>query len=153
MLDGPDPGAVQQIKELAPEMNCRRITSRIRREDGQTMVEFALVVPILCLILFAILQFGILYNNYVTVTDAARIGARKAAVSRHEADPVAATVAKVEGAASDLDLSKLEVIVTTSGWEHGESVTVEARYPYKVDLLGFVLKSGKLTSKTTERVE
>lgn len=117
------------------------------------MVEFALVVPILCLILFAILQFGVLYNNYVTLTDAARIGARKAAVSRLETDPVAATVAKVRGAASDLDLAKLEVAVTTTGWKHGESVTVEARYPYKVDLLGFVLASGKLTSKTTERVE
>ena len=117
------------------------------------MVEFALVVPILCLILFAILQFGLLYNNYVTLTDAARIGARKAAVSRHEADPVAVTVAKVQGAASDLDVSKLEVLVTATDWEHGESVTVEAKYPYKVDLLGFVLASGKLTSKTTERVE
>lgn len=117
------------------------------------MVEFALVVPILGLILFAILQFGLLYNDYVTVTDAARVGARKAAVSRHEADPVAATVAKVQGAASDLDLAKLEVLVTATGWEHGESVTVEARYPYEVDLLGFVLKSGKLTSQTTERVE
>lgn len=117
------------------------------------MVEFALVVPILCLILFAILQFGVLYNNYVTLTDAARIGARKAAVSRLEADPVGVTVAKVEAAASDLDLSKLEVDVTTPAWERGESVTVEARYPYKVDLLGFVLASGKLTSKTTERVE
>jgi Flp pilus assembly protein TadG len=134
-------------------MKCRRIHRNLRREDGQTMVEFALVVPILCVILFAILQFGVLYNNYVTLTDAARIGARKAAVSRHEADPVGVTIAKVQAAASDLDLAKLEVAVTTTGWEHGESVTVEARYPYEVDLLGFVLASGKLTSKTTERVE
>ena len=46
------------------------------------MTEFAIVLPMLAMLLFGIIQFGILYNNYVTVTDAAR-GARKAAVSRH----------------------------------------------------------------------
>ena len=45
------------------------------------MVEFALVVPILCVVLFGILQFGALYNDYVTLTDATRVGARKAATS------------------------------------------------------------------------
>ena len=46
------------------------------------MVEFALVLPILCLLLFGVIQFGILYNNYVSMTDAARAGARRRAVSR-----------------------------------------------------------------------
>ena len=36
-------------------MSRRRI--HIRDERGQTMVEFALVVPILCVVLFGILQF------------------------------------------------------------------------------------------------
>ena len=61
-----------------------------RNERGQTMVEFALVVPILCVVLFGILQFGALYNDYVTLTDATRVGARKAATSRQEANPAAA---------------------------------------------------------------
>jgi TadE-like protein len=152
MLGGPSRGPPGRLR-ISRQMKLSRTRAHIRREEGQTMVEFALVLPILCLILFAILQFGLLYNNYVTVTDAARIGARKAAVSRHEADPVAVTVAKVHDAASDLDLSELDVFVTATGWEHGESVTVEARYPYEIDLLGFVVKKGELTSKTTERVE
>ncbi len=119
------------------------------------MVEFALVIPILCVVLFGVIQFGILYKNYITLTDAARIGARKAAVSRHEADPVAATVAKVESSASGLDLAKLDVTVTVgaAGWQHGEDVTVTAKYPYNVNLLGFVVAAGDLESKTTERVE
>ena len=69
-------------------MSRRR--NMIRNERGQTMVEFALVVPILCLVLFGILQFGALYNDYVTLTDATRVGARKAATSRHEANPAGA---------------------------------------------------------------
>ena len=116
------------------------------------MVEFALVVPLMLLVLFGIIQFGVLYNDYVTLTDATRVGARKAAVSRHEANPVGVTVAKVESSASGLDLSKLNVSVNAT-WQHGEDVTVTATYPYDIDLLGFVVASGDLESATTERVE
>ena len=47
------------------------------------MTEFAIVLPMLAMLLFGIIQFGILYNNYVTVTDAARGRAQGGAVSRH----------------------------------------------------------------------
>ena len=45
------------------------------------------------LILFAILQFGIVFNNYIQVTAAAREGARKAAVSRSLGTSAAETAA------------------------------------------------------------
>lgn len=117
------------------------------------MVEFALVVPLLLVVLFGIIQFGVVYNDYVTLTDATRVGARKAAISRHEADPVGVTVAKVESSASGLDLDQLDVTVSATAWEHGADVTVTATYPYDVNLLGFVVASGDLESETTERVE
>ena len=117
------------------------------------MVEFALVIPILCVVLFGIIQFGAVYNDYVTLTDATRVGARKAAVSRLEADPVGGVVAKVESAAPGLDPAKLDVTVSATAWEHGEDVTVAASYPYEIDLLGFVVASGDLESETTERVD
>lgn len=132
-------------------MNRRRHT--LRDERGQTMVEFALVVPILLVVLFGIFQFGALYNDYVTLTDASRVGARKAAVSRHDSCPSCAAETAVRTAASGLASSKLAVSVTGTGWEHGDSVTVEAAYPYAVNLLGVVVKSGTLKAKTTERVE
>lgn len=116
------------------------------------MVEFAFVIPILCVVLFAVIQFGMLYNDYVTLTDATRVGARKAATSRHEADPVGVTVAKVQSSATGLDLAKLDVSVNGT-WKHGEDVTVAANYPYEIDLLGVVMASGDLESATTERVE
>jgi len=123
-----------------------------RNERGQTMVEFALVVPILCVVLFGILQFGALYNDYVTLTDAARVGARKAAVSRSASNPSAAAVAATRGAAPDLTQSKLQVGVSST-WKQGDPVTVTAQYPYSVDVLGVVVKSGNLKSEITERVE
>jgi Flp pilus assembly protein TadG len=125
---------------------------RIRDEQGQTMVEFALALPVLLLILFAVIQFGIVYNNYVTLTDASRAGARKAITSRHSDDPEGDTVAAVENSATGLDLGDLDVAVSGT-FEHGEDVTVTATYPYEIDLLGFVVASGDLTAETTERVE
>jgi Flp pilus assembly protein TadG len=126
---------------------------RIKRsEDGQAMVEFALVAPLLFLILFGIIQFGIAFMNSVALTDAVRAGARKAAVSRSAANPTQATTAAVLGAATDLDSSKVSINVT-SDWVSGDTVTVDATYPYSINLLGIVVASGNLHSSTTERVE
>ena len=46
------------------------------RARGQSLVEFALVlIPLLTLIL-GVVQFGLIFNSYVTMTNAAREGAR-----------------------------------------------------------------------------
>jgi Flp pilus assembly protein TadG len=121
-------------------------------ERGQAIVEFALVLPILALLLFGIIQFGLVFNNYVTLTDAVRAGARKAAVSRQSGNPVGDTQTAVRNAASDLDLSQLTITVTSS-WAPAEDVVVKGCYPYSIDLVGVVLKSGSMCSTTTERVE
>ena len=116
------------------------------------MTEFALVMPLLALLLFGIIQFGIVFHQYVTLTDAVRAGARQGAVGRHVASPSTAVVDRVRSSAADLDQSKLGVTVN-SPWEQGSDVTVQATYPYSISLLGLVVKSGNLTSTTTERVE
>lgn len=134
-------------------MGAPRPGAPIAGERGQTMVEFALVAPVLLLIVFAAIQFGILYNHYVTLTDATRAGARKAVVSRLEPDPAGVAEAQVRRSAGDLDQSELDVAVTAVAWEHAQDVTVEATYPYSVSLLGLVVASGRLKSTTTERVE
>ena len=129
---------------------------RIRDEQGQTATEFALVLPVLALLLFGVIQFGILFNNYVTLTDGVRAGARKAAVSRQASDPKGDTIAAVKASAGGLDWSKPGATVTVTPntpWVHGNSVTVHAEYPYEINLIGLVLASGRLKSETTERVE
>jgi hypothetical protein len=55
----------------------------LKKQGGQSVTEFALVLPILAFLLFAVIQFGIVFNNWVQLTDATRAGARKGAVSRH----------------------------------------------------------------------
>ena len=127
---------------------------RVQEQRGQTMVEFAIVLPVLCLLLFGAIQFGILFNNYVTLTDAVRAGARKAAVSRQitGTTPRQACIDQIKASASDLDLSKLTPSCS-SDWQPTSTVTVTATYPYSISLLGLVVASGNLKSTTQERVE
>ena len=130
------------------------MTNRIRKnEEGQTLVEFALIAPILFLILFGIVQYGIAFKDSIALTDAVRSGARQATVSHNAPDPVAATKTAVVKAGSDLDSSKLNVTVTAPPWQPGATVTVTATYPYSINILGIVVASGDLHSSTTERVE
>ena len=126
----------------------------LKREDGQAAAEMALVLPILAAILLAIAQFGIVFNNYITLTDATRTGARKATVSRFVGDSGAAAIAATRAAATSLNSSDLAVTVTSTNWNvPGSDVTVTATYPYSVDILGWVVKSGNLMSTTKERLE
>jgi Flp pilus assembly protein TadG len=125
---------------------------QFRNERGQTLTEFALVLPILALLLFSVIQFGIAFNNYITLTDAVRAGARKGAVARRIPSPQAAVQTSVRNAATDLKSSDLQITVNST-WAQGSDVTVTATYPYSINLLGVVVKSGRMHSSTTERVE
>jgi Flp pilus assembly protein TadG len=125
----------------------------IKNERGQTMAEFTFVLPILVTLLFGIIQFGFVFNNYVTITDAARAGARKAAVSRTDPDPAGVCEDQVRSAAGDLKQTDLAVSCTSPTWQPGDDVSVEADYPYDINLFGVVVKSGTLKTVMKERVE
>ena len=54
----------------------------IRDEHGGSLVEFAIVMPLLFVILFGIIEFGLLLYNQAVITNASREGARYGIVSR-----------------------------------------------------------------------
>lgn len=121
------------------------------------MTEFAIVLPFFLVLLMAVIQFGIVWNDYVSLTDAARAGARKAAVSRH-VDYKAEGCKTVRSSAPDLDASGelfCDVVVSGPIDRPGADVTVIAKHPYEIDIpfLGWALISGNLETSTTERME
>ena len=150
------PRPVRRGPDLTSESEIPMKASRNMRknERGQAMVEFAVIVPILLVLLLGIMQLGVVYNNWVTLTDAARAGARKGAVCRSGCSPDAATATTnaVKNSAANLNQSNLSVSVSSS-WTQGSDVTVSASYPWSVNVLGVVVASGTMTSTTTERVE
>jgi Flp pilus assembly protein TadG len=153
MRPGPKALRNPHFDQQKPE-TMRLTRAHVRSEKGQTMVEFAIIVPILLTILLGIVQLGIVYNNWVSITDAARAGARKGAVCRTGCTPDAttATVNVVKNSAADLNQSSLGVTVTST-WAQGADVTVKASYPWSVNIMGVVVASGTMTATTTERVE
>ena len=55
------------------------------REQGQSAVEFALVLPLLLMLIFALIEFGVLFMSWVTVEHSAREATRYAVTGRSEA--------------------------------------------------------------------
>jgi Flp pilus assembly protein TadG len=60
------------------------IRHRISREEGVAAVEFALILPVLALLLFGVLEFGRVWSQYQVFQGAAREGGRCAAVQATE---------------------------------------------------------------------
>lgn len=54
----------------------QRARRRWRREDGAVAVEAALVIPILCLLVFGMIEFAFAMRDYASVSSMARTGAR-----------------------------------------------------------------------------
>ncbi len=118
-----------------------RLLSRIRRkgEKGQSLLEFALVAPIFFLVLFAIVDFGMAFHAWITVTNSAREGARLGAVRATAAE----IETRVRDTAGSLDDGNLSVSVTNAEGDPGESVIVDVTYDYTLitplgDLMGLV---------------
>ncbi len=59
---------------------------RLAERKGQSLVEFALVLPILLLIVVGILEFGLAFRTFQVVTNAAREGARTAVLRTTDAE-------------------------------------------------------------------
>jgi Flp pilus assembly protein TadG len=116
------------------------------------MVEFALVLPILCTILFAVVQFGMAFWTYQQVSAAASEGARRAAVSRTASDRTTRAVNAAKDASPNLTASQMNVSVT-SAWTPGSTVTVTVNYPIDITVMGVTFLHSDLVGRRTMRVE
>ncbi len=125
------------------------------KRKGQSLLETALVMPIMVLLVVGIIDFGILFNNYLVVSNASREGARKAAVG---ADNTAIS-ASVLNAASTLDEAKLTLTIAPLNPEERESgseVSVTLTYEHSIftPIISSIIPNPiELTSISTMRME
>jgi Flp pilus assembly protein TadG len=134
------------------QKHTNTIWSKLRREDGQAFVEFAIVLPILALLIFGIAQFGVAFHNYLAITDAARVAARAAAVKR-TSSPCAAATTAIQNTVSAAQWTEVSSRITcTAGSNVGDQVKITINYPYEIGLPG-VSAAGDLTASATERME
>jgi Flp pilus assembly protein TadG len=86
-----------------------RVRSSLRSGDeGGALIEFAVVAPVMLLLMTCIFTFGVTVINYLNMTEAVNTSSRFLAVSRGQTtDPCSAAVNAFEQAAPNLTPSKL----------------------------------------------
>lgn len=84
----PDPtNTTPPVAAQRTRLGSRAPIARSPAEDGQALVEFALVLPIVLVILFGVVLFGIAMNDWIDETQLASEAARFAAVNSEHGEP------------------------------------------------------------------
>lgn len=111
-----------------------------RSEDGQALVEFAIVVPLLLFLLLGIVDFARAWNVYEVLTDAGREGARTAVVdepSTTEQDVRDVIVQAGQRAGIAIDPADIQITGFRAG--RGTQATVRIEYDYELNWIGAFL--------------
>jgi Flp pilus assembly protein TadG len=110
-----------------------------QRSSGQALVEMALVLPILFVMVFAILDFGLGLRAWISITNSAREGARVGAV-RGTCDAIMDRVKATSGGLVTDD-DQITITPATCNGAAGSSVIVNVNYDYDlITPLGGMLK-------------
>ncbi len=116
---------------------CRRLLRRIRATDtGQSLVEFAMVLPLFLVLLFALVDFGRAFYGWLVITNAAREGARAGAVAPHKDDwPIMQTaiyksMCNPYPGSCSVSPSKLTLTSTGVNGARGNQISVQINYAF-----------------------
>jgi Flp pilus assembly protein TadG len=166
-----DEGARSRDRRTARRTCCEllhrrsdRLVSRLRGESGQALVEFALVLPLLLIILLGILDFSRAMNYYNDLTQLAAEGARSAAVGQNPDGTGASLTSiqtQVKGQATSPEMTNnatFQVCIPAAGFptKVGQPVKVTASMNFQlIPLIGSKLGFGalNLSSSSTMRTE
>jgi len=99
-----------------------------RREKGQSLVEFAIILPLLLIVLAGVLDLGRLFYSYVAVTDAAAEGAAYGALNPGDTAGIISRAQAASGGLVQIDVGQVQVDCPTVA--AGESITVTVGYTY-----------------------
>ena len=153
----------------------------LRREDGQALVEFAVVLPLLLLLVTGIIQFGLLFHQYITLTDAVESGAQTLALGRGLTNACDPAVSQTLQSGSTIGLTSAQVTPsfpsssdqcgsslpytysTTPGtgntvtggnsWTLGDQATVTATQTFTLGVFGLGLFQLPLTASASDAIQ
>lgn len=143
------------------------MTAIQKKEQGQSLVEFALCLPILLTIVLGILVFGIALNNNLTLTNATSISAQVLSTSRGQTtDPCSTTVQAFYSAAPYLTQKSLNFTIGVNGSNvggtsctnavlgQGQTAQVTVTYPCNLKVLWYnFAPTCTLTATTAEAIQ
>jgi Flp pilus assembly protein TadG len=97
----------------------------VRADRGAEAVEFAVIVPVLLALLTAFITFGFTFNAQVTITQAAREGARYAAICNKDTTCLSGVTGKTENAAYGLTITDSQVSIVDCTSSTSATVTIK----------------------------
>lgn len=130
-----------------------------KNEDGQAMVEFALILPVFLLILCGIIDFGWLFYNQLSLNNACREGARYAVVNTAEGANTQAIINHIENTTTTVFANdgvdiKIEYSSPADPTAGDITVSMEAEISFFTPVLSTVLgKEKTITSTVIMKVE
>lgn len=101
----------------------------LRAEDGQALVEFALVLPILLLLILGLVEFSRAWNTQQVLTDAARESLRNSVVANPDFT-YEAMRGLIDQALVRASLDPERADVTVEGWKTGTGTPARIRIDY-----------------------
>jgi len=114
---------------------------RIHREDGQSYVETALVLPFLILLVVGVLDLGRAFNAHIVVSNAAREGARYGVARASDTTGIKArTLQETEGTGVAVSGADIQVTYPNSTQAPGNPIRVTVTHNFQLlvsAILGF----------------
>jgi Flp pilus assembly protein TadG len=153
------------------------VRKMLARDHGSSMVEFALVAPMVMVLITGMFCFGIGINNYMILTNAVGAGARALSLTRNQttpalagSDPCAYAVQVANQSAVGLNTSAITYSITWipatgspttystascsgAAFDQGDTVQVKAVYALPIAVYGWSRRTANLTSQTAELMQ
>lgn len=149
------------------------------RSEGQALVEFALLSPLVLLLVLGMCIFGLMLNQYLVLSNAASIGAQQLATYRNglsSTDACAVVYNAVTNAAPSLTPANLTFTITVNGThfvsgasgasnvtcsneastynnDENDPVSVTLTYPFTASFIGFTKQSYTMSATVEEVLE
>ena len=121
---------------------------------GQASVEFALILPILILLVMGILEFGLFFHSYVNISFASKEAARLAALDANaSSQSIAASVQATMPATRNITITLTPAAPRTTGLP--VTVSVSTQHTFMTPVISVLAPSNPYTisSSTTARSE
>ncbi len=133
---------------------------RVSGEGGAAAIEFAIVLPVLALLVCGIIEFGLIFYNKQLITNASREGARAGIVQGADEGSIRGIVTQVlretDGSSKILSLSgRIPIAGDNVGIARdGEDLAVAVGFDYPFVLGGIIgIPSTRVSAQTTMRLE
>jgi Flp pilus assembly protein TadG len=139
----------------------------LKNDEGVSAIEFAIISPVLMMMMTGIFQFGVAMNHYLNLTNAVAQGALTLALSRGTTTPYTSTTAAIGSAAPNLTPGQTTITVRINGVACTNDATcsaalvaglpalVRATYPCNLTVMGhnYAPRGCTLSAQTTQMVQ